>query len=251
MAIQITELLRTTSVGADRATINSNFIILQDAINDFESELGFNTAQNSIDLTGGAGTGTLKAKKAVIGNTANGILQITDDANIVKTTLDVQSGLGVITTDRIVVNTDLTVPTITVGTALTITGTSTFTQANTFSGLITVNGGISHRMFDIGALSSLTANTYTVLLEDNLLKIDFDASPGELTLAQPSPALPMGHEIKIISSGSSGGTINPALIAGWSSITLDNGTYKSVLTLQWDTTLSLWIVTGAVGVTLS
>ncbi len=250
MTIQITELLRTSSVGADRATINSNFIILQDAANDLETGLGISVDQNSIDLTGGSGTGILKAKKAVIGNTANGVLEVTTDANIVKTTLDIQGGNGVITTDEIVANTSLTVPTATISTQLNVTGEATFSQQITLDGLVEIKGGLRKSVTGAFSVSGLSS-TYNVLLSDSIVRLDFDAGALTLALAQPSPELPNGHIITLINTGVNTGDLDASDIQGYTTVTFADTAYKSNVTLYWDTGLSLWVVIAAVGMTLS
>lgn len=250
MSIQITELLRTSSVGADRATINSNFIILQDGVNDIESGLGLSLAQNSIDLTGGAGTGILKAKSAVIGNTVNGTLEVTTDANITKTTLDIQGGEGVITTDNIVANLTITVPTATVSTQLNVTGEATFSQAVDFDRLIAVKGGMRKSVTGAFSVSGLSSS-YPVLLTDSIVKLDFDAAALTLTLVQPSPELPNGHIITLINGGANTGDLDTTNIEGFSTVTFADTAYKSSITLYWDTALAAFVVIGEVGMTLA
>jgi len=246
--IQITELLRTNSVGADRAVLNSNMIILQDAINGFEINLGISGPQNGIDLTGGAGTGILKAKKITVGNTVNGVFEVTNNSNIVKTLINVQSGLGNILTDVLTVNNSITVPNATISTLLTITGLSTFSQKTTHNGTLSIRGGLVKRIIDGGVVSALSGGIYTVFPVDTVVKLDIDAT---LTLAQPSPQIEDGHEITIISAGSAGNILSTANIAGWTSITFNDGSHKSSITLLWDSTLGSWIVTGSVNVTLA
>lgn len=242
MAIKVTEMLKTDAVSASRAVINSNFIILQDAVNDIESELGISTSNNSIDLTGGSGDGILKAKKIVIGNTVNGILELTNSSNVTKITLDVQSGNGTITLDNLVSNISITVPTITVSTDLIITGDAAFSGTSDFTGLIKVDG-MAKRLIDAGAVTS-----YTVLENDSIIKVDTSSG---LTLVQPSPELPDGHQITLISNGATGGSLATANIQGFSTVDFDNGLYKSSVTLIWDSGLSAWIVISSVNVTLA
>ena len=250
--IQTTELLRTNSVGADRAVLNSNFIILTDAINAFETNLGISGPQNSIDLTLGAGTGILKAKKISVGNTVNGIFEVTNDSNIVKSRIDVQGGLGNILTDVLTVNNSIVVPNATVSTLLTVTGLSTYSQKATFNSTLSIKGGITKKITSGGVVSGLASNTFVVFGTDTYIKLNIDAP---LVLAQGSPALEDGHEITIVNSGPLPGTLSGAFvsanIAGWNSCSFNGGNYQSSITLIWDISLSKWIVRNGIGITLA
>jgi len=59
-SVTITEILGSDSISGSRITINSNFLILQNWINGFESVFGINTSTGVIDLTG-ASTGRVSA----------------------------------------------------------------------------------------------------------------------------------------------------------------------------------------------
>jgi hypothetical protein len=59
-SVTITEILGSDSISGSRITINSNFLILQNWINGFESVFGINTSTGVMDLTG-ASTGRVSA----------------------------------------------------------------------------------------------------------------------------------------------------------------------------------------------
>lgn len=66
MAITITEILGTDSISGSRLTINSNFLILENAYNDLENTFNINVETGSIDVSA-ASSGQIKAKN-FIGN---------------------------------------------------------------------------------------------------------------------------------------------------------------------------------------
>jgi len=59
--ITITELLGTSSVAGDRLTINANFLLIENEINDLEDNFNINTVTGAMDISN-ATSGQLKAK---------------------------------------------------------------------------------------------------------------------------------------------------------------------------------------------
>ena len=59
--ITITELLGTNSVAGDRLTINANFLLIENEINDLENNFNLNTVTGAMDIST-ATSGQLKAK---------------------------------------------------------------------------------------------------------------------------------------------------------------------------------------------
>ena len=59
--VNITEMLGSDSISGSRATINSNFLILQNWVNGYVSVFGIDTTNGILDLTG-ASTGKVQAK---------------------------------------------------------------------------------------------------------------------------------------------------------------------------------------------
>jgi hypothetical protein len=66
MAITITEILGTDSISGSRLTINSNFLLLENAYNDLEDSFNINVLTGSLDVSA-ASSGQIKAK-SFIGN---------------------------------------------------------------------------------------------------------------------------------------------------------------------------------------
>ena len=66
MAITITEILGTDSISGSRLTINSNFLLLENAYNDLEDTFNINVLTGSMDVSA-ASSGQIKAK-SFIGN---------------------------------------------------------------------------------------------------------------------------------------------------------------------------------------
>lgn len=63
--ITITELLGTSSVAGDRLTINANFLLLENEINDIENTFNINVVTGSMDISN-ATSGQFKAKTAYL-----------------------------------------------------------------------------------------------------------------------------------------------------------------------------------------
>ncbi len=59
-SVTVTEILGSDSISGSRITINSNFLILQNWVNGFESTFGIDTSTGVLDLTG-ASTGRVSA----------------------------------------------------------------------------------------------------------------------------------------------------------------------------------------------
>lgn len=59
--ITITELLGTSSVAGDRLTINANFLLIENELNDLENNFNINTVTGAMDLSS-ASSGQFKAK---------------------------------------------------------------------------------------------------------------------------------------------------------------------------------------------
>jgi hypothetical protein len=61
MSVTITEILGTDSISGSRLTINSNFLLLENAYNDLEDSFGINVLTGSLDVST-ASSGQIKAK---------------------------------------------------------------------------------------------------------------------------------------------------------------------------------------------
>lgn len=61
MSVTITEILGTDSIAGSRLTINSNFLLLENAYNDLEDSLNINVLTGSLDVST-ASSGQIKAK---------------------------------------------------------------------------------------------------------------------------------------------------------------------------------------------
>ncbi len=61
MAVTITEILGTDSISGSRLTINSNFLLLENAYNDLENTFNINVLTGSMDVSA-ASSGQIKAK---------------------------------------------------------------------------------------------------------------------------------------------------------------------------------------------
>ena len=61
MSVTITEILGTDSIAGSRLTINSNFLLLENAYNDLEDSFNINVLTGSLDVST-TSSGQIKAK---------------------------------------------------------------------------------------------------------------------------------------------------------------------------------------------
>lgn len=129
--VNITSILGSDSISGSRTTINSNFLLLQNWINNYNNVFGLDTTNGILDLTG-ASTGRISAKTGkfdsiIVPSGGTALAQINSSgagsfASLSTTSL---SASGVITFGS--------------GSTLTQSGTSTFSGSTTLSGATTIN----------------------------------------------------------------------------------------------------------------
>jgi len=129
--VNTTSILGSDSISGSRTTINSNFLLLQNWINNYYTVFGLDTVNGIIDLTG-ASTGRISAKTGKFdsiivpsGGTALAQINSSGAGSFASLSTTALSASGIITFGP--------------GSTLTQTGTSTFTGNTTLSGATTLN----------------------------------------------------------------------------------------------------------------
>jgi hypothetical protein len=129
--VNTTSILGSDSISGSRTTINSNFLLLQNWINNYYTVFGLDTVNGIIDLTG-ASTGRISAKTGKFdsiivpsGGTALAQINSSGAGSFASLSSTALSASGIITFGP--------------GSTLTQSGTSTFTGNTTLSGATTLN----------------------------------------------------------------------------------------------------------------
>ena len=131
--ITISELLGTNSIAGDRLTINANFLLLENEINDLETTFNINTVTGVMDIST-ATNGLLKAKSSFF-NTLVMPSSGTPTVSIYGTGASAGNGsfAGILTAQTLSV-----AGTATTG-ALVNSGTASFVGASSFNGAVVSN----------------------------------------------------------------------------------------------------------------
>ena len=129
--VNTTSILGSDSISGSRTTINSNFLLLQNWINNYNTVFGLDTVNGIIDLTG-ASTGRVSAKTGKFdsiivpsGGTALAQINSSGAGSFASLSTTALSASGIITFGP--------------GSTLSQSGTSTFSGNTTLSGATTLN----------------------------------------------------------------------------------------------------------------
>ncbi len=268
--VNTTSILGSDSISGSRTTINSNFLLLQNWINNFDTVFGLDTTNGIIDLTG-ASTGRVSAKTGkfdsiIVPSGGTALAQINS------------AGAGTFASLATTVLTASGTITFGAGSTLTQSGTSNFSGTSTFSGATTLNAlttlgplGNFASQNSIGA-SGATAGTafpdsatgggggratsisnpYYITGQEDVIYAQcssgFYMSVG--TTGATAANLPAGLRITIINTEASAGSIQTGVqgsnytgfntVSGYgqfpsTGITVDaNRPYQSSIQLQWE-----------------
>lgn len=268
--VNTTSILGSDSISGSRTTINSNFLLLQNWINNFDTVFGLDTTNGIMDLTG-ASTGRVSAKTGkfdsiIVPSGGTALAQINS------------AGAGTFASLATTVLTASGTITFGAGSTLTQSGTSTFSGNSTFSGATTLNAlttlgplGNFASQNSIGA-SGATAGTafpdsatgggggratsisnpYYITGQEDVIYAQcssgFYMSVG--TTGATAANLPAGLRITIINTEASAGSIQTGVqgsnytgfntVSGYgqfpsTGITVDaNRPYQSSIQLQWE-----------------
>jgi hypothetical protein len=227
--IVITELLGTDSVSASRFTINANFNSIKNEVDSIESVFGLSLTAGNIDITGNSG-GQILANFGGFNNIS------LPSAGAPVITLNGTTG-GVVCNS---INVGaVQAATVNISNGLDNQGSSNFAQAATFGGVVTLNNGLRYNRVDVGATVS-----HTVLNSDRV--IIFDGSGGTLEVL-PDVSLLDGHVITLVKREAGACALDTTNIAGFlsGSITFSTDSYKSSITLMWNSAISSFVVIGS------
>ena len=232
-------MLGTDPFGQSRITINTNIDALGNEINNFELVFGISLISGNMDVSGATG-GVIKAKQ-LLGNSLQ--LPATGPAVV---TADGTSGIVACN----ILNAATSVNTATVSTTtLTVlsSGAATFASPATFNALGSFLSGFSRgAASDIGLVTAYTVNNY-----NNVIIFDAAASQAVVLTAG---SLVDGHEIILIYKGSNTGVNIPAacLVGGrTATFAVSSAPYACSVTLVYQASSGLWLVTAAVNVVVS
>ena len=267
--VNTTSILGSDSISASRTTINSNFLTLENWVNNYNSVFGLDTVNGIINLTG-ASTGRVSAKTGkfdsiIVPSGGTALAQINSSgagsfSSVATTNL---TGSGIISFGA--------------GSTLTQSGTSTFSGTTTLSGQTTLNAkmvlgpqGNFVSQNSIGASGATAGTTFPSSAAGGGGRVTSSANPYVITAledviyAQCSSGfymsvgtngataanLPAGLRITIVNTENSAGSIKTGVqgsnYTGFNTasgvgeypstgITVDaNRPYQSSIQLQWE-----------------
>jgi hypothetical protein len=268
--VNTTSILGSDSISASRTTINSNFLTLENWINNYNTVFGLDTVNGIINLTG-ASTGRVSAKTGKFdsiivpsGGTALAQINSSGAGSFSSVSTTNLTGSGTLTFGA--------------GSSLTQNGTSTFAGSTTFSGSTTLNntmtlgpvgnfasgntigasGATAGTAFPSsatgggGGRGTSSGNPYVITAQEDVIYAQcssgFYMSVG--TNGATAANLPAGLRITIINTETSAGSIKTGVqgstytgfntASGYgqfpsTGITVDaNRPYQSSIQLQWE-----------------
>lgn len=164
MSVTITEILGTDSISGSRLTINSNFLLLENAYNDLENTFNINVLTGSLDVSS-ASSGQIKAKSMlsnsmVMPSSGSPSIQIYGtgaSAGFMVASSTVASATGIFSN-------------VLQANVLSASGAATFAATASFQGVVNNNG------------------SFTVGASGNFINTNRKASVGINTAFPPAPA---------------------------------------------------------------
>lgn len=189
-SVTVTEILGSDSISGSRITINSNFLILQNWVNGFESTFGIDTSTGVLDLTG-ASTGRVSALTGRF-NTVS-----TPASGTALSSINSSGGASFVSTST---------------QTLAVSGATTLAGAVGISSSLTQSAGVTASFAgNIGYTGRQTFGNYASEAHNN------NWSKSSSTLAAGSPGLTSAFPVN--TSGVGGGGIvtdsdNPYVITG-------------------------------------
>lgn len=272
MAVTITEMLGTDSIAGSRLTINSNFLLLENAYNDLEDTFNINVLTGSMDVST-ATSGQIKAKTLI----ANTLVMPSSGSPTVQI-YGTGASAGYVVASNTIAGATGTFSNILLTNAFSTSGASTFGATATFNSVTVSNGrnilGVtgtfvnSNRKAAVGAsttfpsapLAGLTGsfdNPYVPTLQENVVYIDSSYVSGSTAgfFMQASTGsgvavsgIPAGFTLTLIDTATTPGKIATGITGtanyytGFSQgdgsystyITTPGDQYKSSITLMWE-----------------
>jgi len=221
MAITIQEILGTDSISGSRLTINSNFLILENAYNNLEDVFNINVLTGSMDVSSASG-GQIKAK-SLLSNSL--VMPSAGSPQVQLYGAGASAGYGIFS--NTVASATGTFSNILQTNSFSATGPSAFGATGTFNAPIVSNTSLrigasgnfitENRKASVGATTAFPAspgaavtgtysNPYVPTLTENVIYINSAAVDGAFTgffmkvanTASAVPAIPAGFTITLI-----------------------------------------------------
>lgn len=227
MAITIQEILGTDSISGSRLTINSNFLILENAYNNLEDVFNINVLTGSMDVSAASG-GQIKAKSLL----SNSLVMPSSGAPQVQLYgTGASAGYGIFS--NTVASATGTFSNVLQTNNFSATGPSTFGATGTFNGPVIANGSLKigpagsfiteNRKASVGATTAFPvapspavvgsySNPYVPTLTENVIYINSTFVDGGFTgffmkvanTGSTVPAIPAGFTITLIDTATTG-----------------------------------------------
>jgi len=227
MAITIQEILGTDSISGSRLTINSNFLILENAYNNLEDVFNINVLTGSMDVSAASG-GQIKAK-ALLSNSL--VMPSSGSPQVQIYGTGASAGYGVFS--NTIASGTGAFSTSLLANAFSATGPATFGATGTFNAPLIANGSLKigpsgnfiteNRKASVGSTTAFPvspnagvtgtySNPYVPTLTENVVYIDSTKVDGANTgffmkvadLATSVPAIPAGFTITLIDTANTG-----------------------------------------------
>ena len=220
MAITIQEILGTDSISGSRLTINSNFLILENAYNNLEDVFNINVLTGSMDVSSASG-GQIKAK-SLLSNSL--VMPSAGSPQVQLYGTGASAGYGIFS--NTVASATGTFSNVLQANSFSATGPSTFGATGTFNAPIVSNTSLrigasgnfitENRKASVGATTAFPAapgaavtgtysNPYVPTLTENVIYINSAAVDGNTgffmkvaNTASAVPAIPAGFTITLI-----------------------------------------------------
>lgn len=163
MSVTITEILGTDSISGSRLTINSNFLLLENAYNDLENTFNINVLTGSLDVSS-ASSGQIKAKSML---TNSMVMPSSGSPNI--QIYGTGASAGFMVAANTVASATGIFSNVLQANSLSASGAATFAATATFQGVLNNNG------------------SFTVGASGNFINTNRKASVGINTAFPPAP----------------------------------------------------------------
>lgn len=273
MAITITEILGTDSISGSRLTINSNFLILENAYNNLENVFNINVLTGSIDVSS-ANSGQIKAKSFI----GNNITLPSSGTPLVQLSGTGPSA-GNISVSGTISGATASFSSFVSTNGMSVSGNSSFSGTASFSKISSdgnFTNGVSgtyveaNRRASVGSVTAFPSppssgvtgtysSPYILTLSERVIYAQCDYVDGGYTgffmyastgSGASASSIPAGYTLTIINTGTSPGIIptgvtgpSPNYYTGFSTndgqysvsgIQLNGGPYRNSVTLMWE-----------------
>jgi hypothetical protein len=274
MAVTITEILGTDSISGSRLTINSNFLLLENAYNDLEDTFNINVLTGSLDVSS-ASSGQIKAK-AFLGNS----MVMPSSGSPTVQIYGTGASAGFMIASNTISGATGIFSNVLQSNTFSATGSATFGATATFQAKAIIDGALTfgssgsmvntNRKATVGSTTAFPAapgagvtgtysNPYQLSLTENVIYIQSDYTDGGYQgfffyattgSGATASSIPAGYTVTLIDTATSAGSIatgvtGPGLqyYTGFNTadgqfssteIVTSPNQYKSSITLMWE-----------------